>query len=169
MCSLHAPANKQDFHHKNDLFLPKVGENARCKRGVNCVRDGQKCLILQGKTAFVRGFPWQTNKILVMRRTSLFRSCVPGGVGPYQHHKAKPSESQSLCPGGGRETQNSAGADASVSCAVRLRRSFFRFSSPRIRCTARSSRHGRAAPRGCLPSRGCRARPRRTACRPCGP
>ena len=65
LCLLHAPADKQDFHHKNDLFLPKVGENARCKRGVNCVRDGQKCLILQGNSAFVRGFPWHTKSILV--------------------------------------------------------------------------------------------------------
>ena len=60
LCLLHAPADKQDFYHKNDLFLPKTGENTRCKRGVNCVRDGQKRLILQGKSAFVRGLPWQT-------------------------------------------------------------------------------------------------------------
>ena len=66
LCLLHAPANKQDFHHKNDLFLPKTGENARCKRGVNCVREGQKCLILQGKPAFVRGLPWQTNSIFII-------------------------------------------------------------------------------------------------------
>ena len=65
LCLLHAPANKQDFHHKNDLFLPKTGENARCKRGVNCVRDGQKCLILQGKSAFVRGLPRHTKSILI--------------------------------------------------------------------------------------------------------
>ena len=66
LCLLHAPAGKQDFHHKNDLFLPKIGENARCKRGVNCMRDGQKCLILQGKSAFVRGFPWQMKSIRVI-------------------------------------------------------------------------------------------------------
>ena len=49
-----------------NLFFPYFPGFARCKRGVNCVRDGQKCLILQGKLAFVRGLPWQTNRIFVI-------------------------------------------------------------------------------------------------------
>ena len=50
---------------KMNLLFPYFPGFARCKRGVNCVRDGQKCLILQGKSAFVRGLPWQTNSIFI--------------------------------------------------------------------------------------------------------
>ena len=51
---------------KTNLFFPYFPGFARCKRGVNCVRDGQKCLILQGKSAFVRDLPWQTNSIFII-------------------------------------------------------------------------------------------------------
>ena len=50
---------------KTNLFSPYFPGLARCKRGVNCVRDGQKCLILQGKSGFVRGLPWHTKSIFV--------------------------------------------------------------------------------------------------------
>ena len=50
---------------KTNLNFPYFPWFVRCKRGVNCVRDGQKCLILQGKSAFVRGLPRHTKRILV--------------------------------------------------------------------------------------------------------
>ena len=70
---------------KMNLFFPNFPWFARCKRGVNCMRDGQKCLILQGKSAFVRGLPWQTKSILV--------KCVQPPEKPYS-----PQGTPSVCP-----------------------------------------------------------------------
>ena len=59
---------------KMNLLFPYFPWFVRCKRGVNCMRDGQKCLILQGKSAFVRGFAVANKKYLSQMQSASWKA-----------------------------------------------------------------------------------------------
>ena len=52
LCLLHAPADEQDFHHKNDLFLPETVRKCKVQTGCKLHEGWSKVLDFTGEIGF---------------------------------------------------------------------------------------------------------------------